>query len=193
MLLEDANDEMIESDGGSSDEKLDILKLHGSINWVDPVDHPRYEGAVQAIQYVGYAGLADNHETPLIVPPTWNKTLREPRLQQAWTRALEALKEANRIVIIGFSFPPTDFHFRFLLAGGLMGNYHLKQIVVVDPHLEDLQENLSMLFNSNTQRLVTPFPGTAESFITSSNRIRALGLTDRDYNFNATGKYVTRS
>jgi hypothetical protein len=46
--------------------------------------------------------------------------------------------DATRVVVIGFSFRPTDAHFKYLLAAGLMENSSLRRIIVVNPHASTL-------------------------------------------------------
>lgn len=194
LLLEDALSEdrsLIFDDIDFRD--LEILKLHGSINWVQQPERSFVEGSVHALEYVGYEGLWRNNETPLLIPPTWNKVLTDERLRDSWNLALRALKNADRIFIIGFSFPPTDYHFRFLLAAGLMGNYKLKGIEIIDPNVSSLANNVEALFTKPTIAMTRYHGGGFETFMTDSEKIVAAGLADRRYNFNQTGKYITKS
>ena len=75
--------------------------------------------------------LCDKAE-PVLVPPTWKKILGGP-LEGIWDAAVHSLETATRIVIIGFSIPPTDMHFKYLLAAGLHKNVSLRQILFVNP------------------------------------------------------------
>ena len=70
---------------------------------------------------------------PFIVPPTWNKTGYGNRLTPVWTAAYQEIKEAARVIIIGYSLPETDSFFKYLLALGLSENDSLQQIIVVNP------------------------------------------------------------
>jgi len=54
---------------------------------------------------------------------------------------VEALTNATRIVIIGFSIPPTDIHFKYLLAAGLQENISLRKIYCFNPEPE-VEDNL---------------------------------------------------
>lgn len=50
-----------------------------------------------------------------------------------WNRAVQALSEATRIIVIGLSFRETDAHLKYLLAAGLMNNSALRRVVIVNP------------------------------------------------------------
>ena len=51
-------------------------------------------------------------------------------------------------MIIGFSIPPTDLHFKYLLAAGLQNNYSLREIVFVNPEpgLQLVKDRCAQLF-----------------------------------------------
>jgi len=104
---------------------------------------------------------------PQIIPPTWKKDSRGA-FDEIWTRSLKALSDATRVVVIGFSIPPTDLHFKYLLAAGLQENYSLREIVFVNPSdgMPLIEERCRSLFanqvhNAAKLRLVAT---TAEAF-----------------------------
>lgn len=53
-------------------------------------------------------------------------------MQPVWKKAVEAIKTATRICVIGYSMPETDAFFKFLLALGLAENDRLYKLIVVD-------------------------------------------------------------
>ena len=67
-------------------------------------------------------------------PPTWLKRFGG-YLSQVWDRAVEALQTATRVVILGYSIPETDQHFRYLLGAGLRDNISLRRVFFVNPAL----------------------------------------------------------
>src|SRR5882672_4718704 len=101
------------------------LKLHGSVNWAAP-----HESTKLRI-YGNYQELLAAKRQVLLVPPTWRKTF-SGAISQVWDTAVRALTNATRIVIIGFSIPPTDIHFKYLLAAGLQENISLRKIYCVN-------------------------------------------------------------
>ena len=49
-----------------------------------------------------------------------------------WAKAVAELKAATRICIIGYSMPPTDLFFKYLLTIALSQNRGLDKLIVVD-------------------------------------------------------------
>ena len=99
-----------------------VLKLHGSLNW-------KIESGCHDIEFYGHAVgpryptnslFANTFTEPAIVPPTIFKQeinddsrLADPLtrlLINQWRGAIQLLKEADKVIIIGYSFPPTDYH-----------------------------------------------------------------------------------
>jgi hypothetical protein len=105
---------------------LPVLKLHGSVNWARQNTHEASK-VVKTYQHV-----LDEGPEPDLIAPTWNKRFGG-NLRSVWETAVEQLSTATRIIIIGFSMPPTDTHFKYLLAAGLHRNVSLRQIVFVNP------------------------------------------------------------
>jgi hypothetical protein len=132
-----------------NDPEVPLLKLHGSTNWAvcecgqihvlgqkatsDP-DLFRSRPCVNC----GKIGLR-----LLLVPPSWDKSEYSRVMQPVWKRAVEALKSATRICVIGYSMPEADAFFKFLLALGLAENDRLYKLIVVDwvPGTPSPQEN----------------------------------------------------
>lgn len=104
---------------------LVLLKLHGSLNWA------LRENDVLGV-YGSYDDALATGGLPHVVPPTWEKTMAGA-IRTVWRRAVSALMDATRVIVIGFSFRPTDAHFKYLLAAGLMDNSSLRRILVVNP------------------------------------------------------------
>ena len=113
-----------------SDEML-LLKMHGSLNWAF-----RENGDFGV--YGSYDAALKAGGSPHLVPPTWEKTAIGP-MRRVWERAVSALTDATRVIIIGFSFRSTDAHFKYLLAAGLMNNSSLRRILIVNPRAEALE------------------------------------------------------
>ena len=108
-------------------EAIPVYKLHGSVNWT------RTRGKINQIAAVKtYDDLAKDARMPVLVPPTWKKVF-EKEIESVWQEAIEKLNTATRIIIIGFSMPPTDMHFKYLLAAGLKQNISLRQVLFVNP------------------------------------------------------------
>jgi hypothetical protein len=118
---------------------LPVLKLHGSVNW-GAMEEER--GKIKV--FSKYSNLRQAEYYPVLVPPTWRKVFGGV-LSQVWERARQAISQATRIVVIGFSIPPTDTHFKYLLAAGLRDNISLRQIYFINPD-ENLRKNVFEIF-----------------------------------------------
>lgn len=71
--------------------------------------------------------------TPFIVPPVWNKTEYHRQITPVWERAAAELRDAEDILVIGYSLPETDMFFRYMFALGTAGGNPLRRIAVFDP------------------------------------------------------------
>lgn len=121
-----------------------LYKIHGSVNWGRKAEKNGQPGITTI--YGSYSDLRPNNDEVLLVPPSWQKTLTGP-VSIAWTEAVKALNTATRIVVIGFSMPPTDIHFRYLLAAGLKSNASLRGVLFVDPAMETVKNRALQIFN----------------------------------------------
>ncbi len=127
---------------------LQVLKLHGSVNWaIKRITETESSLTV----YGDYAKLNAHGEHPFLLPPTWRKVFAGA-LATVWTGALDAIAEATRIIVIGFSMPRTDVHFKYLLAAGLRDNISLRDVIFItktnydEAVLSALKENVSLAF-----------------------------------------------
>lgn len=75
---------------------------------------------------------------PLIVPPTGTKSTYYGNLslRAQWRRAVEDLRKARRLIIIGYSFPRNDLQTRHFIAGAVKQ----KQVTIVDYRAEVIDE-----------------------------------------------------
>jgi hypothetical protein len=112
------------------DTTFPVYKLHGSVNW--SVESPSSQ---KVKVYWDYSDVAKN-ERILLVPPTWRKVFGD-HLTSVWDKSVRAISEATRIVVLGFSMPPTDTHFKYLLIAGLQTNISLRRLVFVNPGLDE--------------------------------------------------------
>ncbi|MCC6406671.1 MAG: SIR2 family protein [Planctomycetes bacterium] len=137
--------------GECRDAEVTLLKLHGSINWTrgegteDPI-------AVHAASPLGHL----EGDRLVLIPPTWNKSLIAP-IDQVWDAAVNAIAEATRIIVLGYSVPATDTHFRYLMAAGLLDNISLRSVAFVgksdtDPRYKDANES----FRARVDDLIQP-------------------------------------
>ena len=119
---------------------LKVLKLHGSVNWAFSDDT-----SGKLTIYGSYLDVIENNLTPELIAPTWKKTF-DGNLNQIWHESINELSIATRIIVIGFSMPLTDMHFKYLLAAGLENNISLREIVFVNPNCDELASRCEEVF-----------------------------------------------
>lgn len=110
--------------------QIKVLKLHGSIGWYF---HPPYNQAYfrgdNFLDYISRDGsnviLRDNdapgpekisHDDPAVmIYPTYLKILNNPILNSIWKQAINVLRQAEQVTIVGYSLPNEDIGVRALL------------------------------------------------------------------------------
>lgn len=117
-----------------------ILKLHGSVNWrcsrtdFDSMINGTNDSAQKVDIWVQEHGCPNPKDSvaPLIIPPIPNKPITAASIfLHLWTTAYEYLHQAEELVIVGYSCPPTD-----TLARTMFTHFEpklLKSIAIVDP------------------------------------------------------------
>jgi SIR2-like domain len=101
------------------------FKLHGSLNWMRD-ECPETE-------------IIDPHplkvsDTPVILPPVFNK-MNTTALNEVWTGALDVLRRAKNIIIVGYSLPKTDIYMQYFLKAAVGANSDLRKILIFNPAL----------------------------------------------------------
>ncbi len=124
-------------------ETIPVLKLHGSVNLAAEM---LKDIGIQMLAYRTYADLRTKNHNPFLVAPTWQKSLTG-YLSAVWTEAVAALRTATRVVVMGYSVPETDQHFRYLLAAGLQENISLRKVYFRNlDNNEEFSQRLYSLF-----------------------------------------------
>lgn len=145
--------------------RLPVAKLHGSLNWwicpkcgrtvpVSVNDFLRSKGLagdpytaskvrefklVYLDQLPGMCTTPDCRTPtiqPFIVPPTWSKGEFHRQIKQVWRRAAEMLRDAENIIVMGYSWPTSDEFFHNLFALGTVGPTFLRRFWIFDVNPE---------------------------------------------------------
>lgn len=107
-----------------------LLKLHGSLNWLqcprclrvyvdfhNKIAIGQYTDPVNCRHCDKHFGAKDSHRLfSNLIMPTFLKNLSNPQYKLIWQNAGIELSEAERIVFIGYSLPQADFEMRQLLS-----------------------------------------------------------------------------
>ena len=144
--------------GGWSEETMtsfSLHKLHGSTNWFgrsgssDMLSIVRFDllvpewGAEERPLSRAMSALRDSMQV-MLLPPVADKSelCRNATMAVIWQRALDALKRANRLIVFGYSVPPTDASILALLATGVRRDV---RVTIVDPSPHDVAGPLEAL------------------------------------------------
>jgi hypothetical protein len=136
---------------------IKVLKLHGSLNWarcdkcskIHAFPVGKFVSMRSPVDWID-AGKSTTFEisrelqrltcceqsvsaTPLIAPPTWNKTSYHRQLETVWKASASVLSDAENIFICGYSMPPTDQFFPYLYALGSVGTSRIRRFWIVNP------------------------------------------------------------
>jgi hypothetical protein len=133
-----------------------FLKLHGSLNWfvhtsvpIDPASKPsevndkKGKSVLTAgFPWIGYGLDPPNRDgwllEPVIVTPVMNKELSKGIIRDSWQGAREQMCSCRKLVIGGYSFPPTDFATRKLFLEAF-ADQELEELIVINPDTSVVQ------------------------------------------------------
>ncbi len=129
----------------------DYIKLHGSLNWY------RAKGAERTdINSVYRVDANDEHfsihqsDIPVFIPMAHSKGafLNGTLFSTLWAQAIHYLEQASQIVLIGYSFPPSDIENLYFF---LNFKEKIERIVVFfKDHHDRRFERLGYIFGRNT-------------------------------------------
>ncbi len=122
-----------------------ILKLHGSCNWAMrsstdselQLDHnERYfpwSHETKGEERIHLLGSTSDFGDSLILPSYLKTPWNKPVLLSVWQQASDAIKTAEKVIVIGYSLPLADAPSRTMLSLALKHNESLKTVSIVMP------------------------------------------------------------
>jgi len=141
---------------GKREKDVDLLKLHGSLNWA-------YCPSCKEISLFFYQRYQDifkkpcrkckSQLEPILVPPVYFKDIPEP-LANVWGVAENYLEQADRLIIIGYSFPDIDMEAKWLLKRAICKNKNKPSLTIVNPD-ENTQKRIVNFFGNSVDQNVT--------------------------------------
>ena len=92
---------------------------------------------------------------PLIIPPVRHKSYDHygPLFRDLWRAAETGLTAADQIIIVGYSFPPTDHQAVELFRKAFAARASMPSVTLVDPSPERAAETLTMVLGIDDQHL----------------------------------------
>jgi len=117
-----------------ANQSINLLKLHGSLNWQLPSGETAATDSIRLKQR-----LYEQNGTPrfTIIPPEFVKTIdQDPNFEALWRNAERAIRGAEVIALVGFSFTPTDLHVESLFRIALAKS-NLKTLIIANPSASD--------------------------------------------------------
>jgi len=118
------------------DFSITLCKLHGSVNWFhNPADKTKFliadhqrdgqtmdhsdDDRAKIVSLLMPEACHENFvapSAPLLVPPTFFKMQNDEKFDLIWQTAGRAIRNAEQLLFIGYSFPPSDIHMKYFLA-----------------------------------------------------------------------------
>lgn len=110
-----------------------LLKPHGSLNWYEENPGTKIkeklrvkifdsDGAGQDVyafkRFRAPRTKEPRRYMPLIVPPVYMKDFSKPIFRRLWHHCTEILRQAEKVVFLGYSMPEADRHAQFILRCG---------------------------------------------------------------------------
>jgi hypothetical protein len=163
-----------------------VMKLHGSFNWAYCPECPQiipwhldqyFSGrqwnvwpdhksahltiGTHITDFQGHEHTL--HRLPFVVPPTWSKSAYYPLLSPVWSSAAKELKEAENIIVIGYSLPESDYFFKYMYALSTVGPAPLQRFWVYNPDKSgSTEERFAALLGPGAAGRYKYFPVTFE-------------------------------
>lgn len=135
--------------GRRNETDVDILKLHGSLNWAVCTNCC----APYLTYYWEYPRIPD--ETcpqcgaslkPVLVPPTYQKGIwRFKFIAAVWRKATQIITKADEMVVIGYSFPDVDQEAKWLFRKALLNRNTRLKLILAEPS-PDIRERIRRFF-----------------------------------------------
>jgi len=104
-------------------------------------------------------GEAESHglvSMPLIIPPVKNKEYDKfgDLFETLWTRAEEGIQRADQIIIIGYSFPETDYRSNKLFKNAFSKRKNMPEVVIINPSPDLIEQRFLLEFGITKDKLI---------------------------------------
>lgn len=116
---------------------VDLLKLHGSLNWARCPQCQRlflaYFREYREILRKSCTHCGNQQLLPVLIPPTLLKNIQISELVGVWNRAEYLVERMDSFIIIGYSFPEADIEAKWLFKRAIARNGSKPSLTLVEP------------------------------------------------------------
>jgi hypothetical protein len=136
-----------------------LLKPHGSFNWFAKGSFTRLEQTlgtrpVSEVRITKLPKLYDSRAKRLVrffIPPLYTKFFSNKFWANLWFLTYKAMRDTDRLIVIGCSLIATDYHLKAILLKALNDRKKkFKELIIVDP-CADVQSKLKKFFRGRSQ------------------------------------------
>ncbi len=116
--LDFTNDDELNTGGVANSVGIKLFKLHGSLNWLYCATCNTLRLTPLEKSFIRYAGACTDCRSfysPIIVPPTFFKNMSNVFISTVWNKAENSLRNVEKIIFCGYSFPDADMHIKYML------------------------------------------------------------------------------
>ena len=122
-----------------SNNSINILKLHGSLNWLYcpicndiNIEHLYDKNKLNIIDYKHKCINCNSDIHPIIIPPTYDKKTNNIFINMVWFKAEKLLLNTDLLIFTGYSFSDADMDIKYLIKKAQLNNKHNFDIYVIN-------------------------------------------------------------
>ena len=147
-----------------------ILKLHGSVGWLSGGHLPENKITLSNKLLEGFGLIPrtdrdwDDLPKRVMLAPSFVKIFEHPEYYNLWSQAAQALRDAEDVVVIGYSLPEADGAAVALVTGALQSKR--SRLLVVDPAADELRERYKMVTGGRVSTVKEGFAKWADDCFT---------------------------
>lgn len=164
----------------------ELIKLHGSFDWLicsncgavhnvkffrSYLSRRRIASLPKEVREIAESLVCRVCCGPLdqrLVAPILGKT-EDSVVRLLWDAAFKSLATANMIIVVGYSFPPSDLAFRTLVQHALNWNERKPEIRVIDPNADIMfWSRLEAIFPQNRISKFSAFKQSVEQYLSET-------------------------
>jgi len=143
-----------------------LLKPHGSFNWFAKGSFKNLEQMlekrpVSQVQISDLPRLYESKAKNLVrffIPPLYTKFFKNKFWSKLWKQTYDAVRSADRFIVVGCSLIATDYHLRAILSKSISDKRgKFKEIIVVDRSPE-VQKHLKRFFRGRSETGCKVYP-----------------------------------